>query len=36
VTDFTREIGELGPSPLRKLSLKKKPERMKEQLASQP
>ena len=36
VTDFTREIGELGPSPLRKVSSKKEPERVIEPFALQP
>jgi len=35
VTEFTREISELGPSPLRKLSSNKKPERGMEPLALQ-
>jgi F420-non-reducing hydrogenase iron-sulfur subunit len=36
VSDFTREINELGPSPLRKAFSRKKPERVMEPLALQP
>jgi len=36
VTDFTREIGELGPSPLRKVSSKKEPEPVVEPFPLQP
>ena len=36
VSDFTQEINELGPSPLRKVSSRKKPERVMEPLALQP
>jgi len=36
VTDFTREIGELGASPMRKASSKKEPERVMGPFALQP
>jgi F420-non-reducing hydrogenase iron-sulfur subunit len=36
VSDFTREINELGPSPLRKASFGKQPSRVMEPLALQP
>ena len=36
ISEFTREIDELGPSPLRKVFSKKKPERVMEPLALQP
>jgi F420-non-reducing hydrogenase iron-sulfur subunit len=36
VTDFTREIDQLGPSPMRKVSSKKEPERVIEPFALQP
>jgi len=36
VTDFTREISELGPSPLRKVSSKKEPERVIEPFPLRP
>lgn len=36
ISEFTREIRELGPSPLRKASSRKQPSRVMEPLALQP
>ncbi len=36
VSDFTREINELGPSPLRKTPSRKKPKEVTESLALHP
>ena len=36
ITEFTQEITQLGPSPLRKVLLHRKPERVMQPLALQP
>ena len=36
ITEFTQEITQLGPSPLRKVSLQREPERVMQPLALHP